>query len=203
MSCDTPLSLIKGTTWRRVLTWTSEPWVYVPITAVPQLAPLRLTVVGHGMLGDHRCAITDVKGMRELNAKYDPPRLNEYHAVTVVDVDTVEINDISAASYRPYTSGGYIRYYTPVDMAGALARMDIKDRAGGTILHTLSTTLGTITIDNAAKTITLLITDESSEDFTWDEGVYQLEIELSNGEVVTLIKGPFEAEDEITTTETP
>lgn len=203
MGCETNLTIQKGTTYRRVVTWAAGPIVYKAITAVPQLAPVRLTVVGHGIVDGWRVAISDVEGMRELNAAHEPPRLTEYWTATLVDVDTIEINELNAASYHAYTEGGFIRYYTPVDLTGYTARIDIRERAGGDILWNLSTTIGSIVIDVAAQTITFTITDEESADFEWRTGVYALEMESPGGEVTQLLAGTITALAEVTTTETP
>lgn len=210
MSCETgcggrfDFTICKGETFRRVFMWTSEPFVYRAITAVPQLAPLQLTVPGHGVLTDQLVAISDVVGMVELNAEDEPPGISEYVRVDVVDANTIEINTINATSFTPYVSGGVLRYYTPVSILGFLARMDIVDPTDGTILFTLSTTNGRIIIDDTTKTITLLITDEDTAAITFTRGEYApLELESPSGEVTALLFGKVRVVDESTTTETP
>jgi len=50
-------------------------------------------------------------------------------------------------------SGGYVVYYTPVNLVGYTARMTIKDKIGGTVLATLVMQAGTgFVIDTAAQT---------------------------------------------------
>lgn len=195
--------ICKGETFREIVMWSAEPYVYKPITAVPQLAPLRLTVPGHGMVTDHRCAISDVQGMTELNAEEEPPALSEYQQVVRVDANTIEINVINATSFTPYTSGGLIRYLTLISILGFLARMDIVDPTDGTVLFTLSTTNGRITIDDLTKKITLYISDEDTAGLTFDRGEYSLELESPSGEITTLLNGKVRVVAEITTTETP
>lgn len=198
------IEICMGATWRRILMWSTEPFIYKAITGVPQLAPVRLTVVGHGLVDNQRVAISNVRGMTDLNAENEPPDIQtEYHDQSVIDANTIEINALNAVDFRAYTSGGYIRTHTPVDLTGYLARMDIKDKIGGTLLFTLSTTNGRITIDNTTKKITLLITDEESELFTFRKGVYTLEMESAGGEVIPLITGKVTITREVTTTETP
>lgn len=197
------IEICMGATWRRIIMWNTEPFIYKAITAVPQLAPLRLTVVGHGLVSNQRVAISNVRGMTQLNAENEPPDISEYLDQTVIDVDTIEINSVNAVDFRTYTSGGYIRTFTPVDLTGYLARMDIKDKIGGTILFSLTTTNGRIEIDLVTKKITLLITDEETAAFTWKKGVYTLEMETAGEEVIPLITGKVAVMREVTTTETP
>jgi hypothetical protein len=205
MTCavEYDIDICMGVTWRYVAMWFTEPFIYKAITGVPQLAPLRLTVTGHGLVDYQRVAISDVLGMRELNAPEEPPDITDFLNQTVVDANTIEINSINASSYHAYTGGGNIRAHTPVDITGYLARMDIKDKVGGTILFTLSTTNGRIVVDNATKQITLLITDDESALFTWRRGVYTLELESPSGEVAALLTGRVTVIREVTTTETP
>ena len=69
--------------------------------------------------------------MTDLNVA-DPSRIrdDEYHQVTVIDANTIEFNDVNAAAFKAYTSGGYLQYNTPADLTGYTARMAIKAKAG-------------------------------------------------------------------------
>lgn len=196
-------TVCKGATFVRAAMWQQPPFIYKAITGVPQRAPLRLTVVGHGVVDNQLVAISDVGGMTEVNIEEEPPTLSEFVVATVIGVDTIEINTVNAAGFSAYTSGGYIRYYTLPDLAGFTGRMDIRDEPGGELLYSLSTTDGNLVIDNVAKTITFTIPADDSTDFDFDRGVYTLEIESAAGEVYAILTGKMRFEDEITTTETP
>jgi hypothetical protein len=195
--------ICKGETFRNVVMWSVEPFVYKPITGVPQLAPLQLTVPGHDMVTDQMGAISDVLGMTEINAEEEPPALSEYKQVIAVDANTLEFNDINATSFDAYVSGGIVRYRTLVDLTGFLARIDIVNPNDGTVLFTLSTTNGRIIVDAVTKKITLYISDEDTAliDFTYGE--YALELESLGNEITTLLNGKVRVVEEITTTETP
>lgn len=207
MTCQQKVNytLKRGETWDRVLTWSVLPLVYKAITGIPSLAPLRLTVPSHDMPPEWLVAISNVGGMRQINAENEPPLDDEYVQATVVDNDTIEINSINAASYNAYTSGGYVRFYTPVDLTGFTARMDIKDKIGGTILHTLSTTLGTIVLDPVNYTISLHIDADDTSGFDWNTAVYSLELADDNdpANVTELLVGRIYMTGEVTTTDTP
>lgn len=205
MTCDTDGALLiqRGSTWRQIFIWSTGPVVFKAITAVVQPAPLRLTVPNHGLVDDIVVAISNVRGMVELNAEHEPPVFSEYTPVTVIDVDTIELNGINAADFHDYESGGFVRFFTPVDLTGFLARMDIKDRIDGTLLVSLTTTNGGVTVDNARKKITTFMSDEDTALITWNTAVYSLEMEDAGGEVIELIENEITVTGEVTTTETP
>lgn len=203
MSCDLTLKIQKGSTWARVVLWGVSPYIYKLITGVPQLAPLRLTVVGHGLTDDWRVAITDVRGMVELNSEANVPFISEYHQARVIDADTIEINDIDALSFHDYVSGGAIRFLTPVDLTGYTARMDIREKTGGTLILSMTTTDGDIVISVLENKIFITITAADTGAVTQRRGVFSVEVEAAGGGVTQLMSGNVEFIEEVTTTETP
>ena len=172
----TKLTIIKGKTFSRVIRWAAAPYIYKAITAITQAAPVSITSATHGLVSGWRAAVVSAKGMTQINALSSPPDATEFYKATVVDPNTVTLNDVNAAGYSAYTSGGYLQYLTPVDMTGYTARMSINDRVGGTELIRLSTANGRITVDNTNKTITLNIEVAATAALTWTKGYYDLEM---------------------------
>lgn len=199
MAVQKDLTIQQGKTFALVLRWETEPIVYKAITAITLTAPARLTVTDHGAPDGWRVAVVSVKGMTEINAANTPPRSTDYTPVTVLDADTVELNEVNAAGFHAYTSGGYLQYNTPVDLTGYTARMAIKDKIGGTVLLSLTTENNGIVIDNAKKTITLTVEATATDDFTWTRGVYDLELISPAGVVTALITGRVSVTKEVTT----
>jgi hypothetical protein len=196
------LRIEQGKTVRRIVRWETTPLIYKPITAIANVAPALITAVGHVIPAGWRTAVIDVVGMREINAKNTPPRGTDWHRATVVGPDTVSLNDISAASYDAYVSGGYLMYYTPMSLAGYSARMNFKDRVGGTILDTIDSTSGEIVIDTANFTVTFVIPASLSAAYTWTRGVYDLEMYsgvVPNEEVTAILTGAVTVTKEVTT----
>jgi hypothetical protein len=192
-------TIYKGSDFTKVIRWEIGPVVYKTISAIPALAPLTLTVTGHGMPNGWRFAIQSVKGMIQLNAKKTPPVEADYYRGTVVDANTIEVNDVNAMDYTTYTSGGVIQYNTPVDLNGYTARMKIKDKVGGTELLSLTTENGGIVIANASKTIDLILSATDSAAITWSKGVYDLEMVNTSGKVTRILSGSIKVIDEVTT----
>lgn len=201
MGCcaSTDLVIQQGKTFSRLLQYATSEITYKAITAITQAAPVLITVTGHGIPDGWRAAVTSVKGMTELNAENDPPKESDYRVVTVESANTISFNSVNAAGYSAYVSDGYVQFRTPVDLDGTTARMTIKDRIGGTALETLTSGAGEIIIDNTAKTIRILIAATATEDYTWTEGVYDLELEFVDGTIKQLLTGAVTVVEEVTT----
>ena len=205
MAASKDLTIKQGKTFTLVLRWETEPVVRKPITGVSFAAGApRITAVGHGAPDGWRCTLYGIKGPKQLNAENNPPRAEDYHAATVLDADTVEINDINpydtqGNEWPAYVSGGFLQYNTPMDLTGYTARLAVKDKIGGTVLLSLTTENNGIVIDNAKKTITLTVEATATDDFTWTRGVYDLELISPAGVVTALISGKVSVTKEVTT----
>jgi len=149
--------IIQGSTLRFPVRWGTTPIVYKPITGVVLSAPLRFTVVGHGLPDGWRVEVVSVRGSTTLNSS-GKGKPTDYHLATVVDADTVELNDVNLDDLSPYEGGGYLKFSTPVNLAGYDARMKFKDRVGGVELFSLSSEVGgglTIDVDNFVTLVEL------------------------------------------------
>lgn len=195
------LHAIQGKTFSKVVRWEKEPFVYKAITDIDQSAPARITAAGHGVPDGWRVAVVSARGMRQINAEVDSrglPKEREFHRATVIDVNTVDLNEVNSSGYSEYVSGGYLQFYTPASLAGCTARMTIRDRIGGTALVELTSGDG-ITLDDTDKTITIAIAAADVAAFDWTQAVYDLEIEDGSGVVTALIYGNFTVSPEVTT----
>lgn len=196
------LEIRQGETFQRVIRWERPPFIYKAITAITQAGPVQITAPGHELKSGWRAAVVTAGGMDEINADHNPPRDNEFHQVTQLDGDNITINDINSSDFSPYTSGGYLQYYTPVDLTGYTAEVDIKDKVGGNVLMTLSTGAdGRIVLDQANHTIILTVAAEDtvSSVLTWKRGVWDLEMTSPTGQVTTLFSGSISVVKEVTT----
>ncbi len=200
------LSIVQGTTYRQTVRWGVGPIIYKPITAIAAEAPARITCVGHGVPQGWPVAVTSVKGMKEINAAHNPPKADEdpyksdYKQATIVDPDTIVLNLVNAASFSAYQSGGYVQYYTPVPLAGYIARMVIRDKRGSansTEIIRLTTETGGIVINDTDKTITFTLTADQTADLTITKGVFDLELEAPDGTVTAIMSGVVSVSKEV------
>ena len=213
MAIKKPLNITRGKTTKFVLRWEdADVAVAKPITAISFSSGFpRLTVASHGLTNGWPTAVTRVESPKQINAQSNPLGDSDYRKVTVVDSNTLEFNgwipaDDSGKAWSAYTSGGFIHFNTPQDLAGQTFRAKIKDKVGGTVL--LSTELSDaplnlleVTADNVAKTITVEIPATVTEDLLWKKGVWELEAESSTGYVESLVDptSPVSVSDEVVT----
>jgi hypothetical protein len=191
-------TIYQGRVFRRIVRWETTPTVFKAITGITRGAPTSVLCVGHGLSSGWYMAITDVLGMTEINAPANSPRSSDYRQVTVVDTDNFTINDLSSAQFSPYTSGGYIRYNTPKSLSGAVARLQIRDRVGWSLLLDMSSTTGEISLDDVDHVVIVTILDDVTKLMTYTSAVYDLEIEDSDGDTYVLLTGSIEVVPEIT-----
>lgn len=189
----------QGRTFRYLVRPEALPLVYKPITAITNSAPVTITAVGHNLVSGWSVAITNVGGMTELNATANNLKPTDFKQVTVVDGNTITINSIDSSGFSPYTSGGHLVYYTPVSIAGAKVRLDLRDRIGGILLYQMSNTLGNIVIDDTNHMITVLMPATDTAGFEFTNAVGDMEIEYADGVVEELLHIEAEVHRESTT----
>ena len=124
--------------------------------------------------------------MSQINATKYPPIGSDLHSATVIDANTIQLNDVSSAAFTAYTSGGFLVYTTPTILTGMTAVMTIRDAPlNGNVLTTLTSTTG-ITIDTVGMTINPVL---STTGLTWTSGFYDLAMTDSLGDVTQLLIG--------------
>ena len=205
MSKNLDLAIRRGSTFTLSLRWEKEPWLYAAIVGIAQAAPARLTTAAHTIPDGWRVAVLDARGLTQLNATNSPPKDKDMRRATVVSSTVVEFNDVSAAAFPQHTpSTGYLAWLTPQSLLGYTARMQVKDRAGGTALLSLTSDIGGgIELDDTGKVIEITVTAAQTEAFDWTSGAYDLELVSPGGVVTALLEGNVAVTAEITTPTTP
>ena len=205
------LPILQGKTFSLPVRWENGDLVVrKPITAISLAfgAP-RLTVTAHGIPNGWRAYVNRAKGMTQINAANNPLRASDFHACTVIDANTIELNGIdpvddNGKEWSAYTDSGFLNWNAPVDLTGYTSRMKIKDKVGGTVLASTDVLdapkhVLTIAIDTTAKTITLSIQATDTDDFAWKTGVYDLEMVSASGAVTAILTGKVSVTREVTT----
>ena len=129
------------------------------ITGITKAASAVITLGTHALVVGQSVHISGVLGMTQINAENDPPKDKDYVKATVVDANTITLNSVNALRFSAYTSSGAVQYFTPVDLSTASARMQIRDKKGGTLLASTELAdapLNTITVavDAVLHTVT-------------------------------------------------
>lgn len=91
------------------------------------------------------------------------------------------------------------RNAVPVDLTGWIARMEVRDKIGGLLLFRLDTSNGKLTLGGTAGTIDVRITATETSTWLFKAGVYDLELEDTNGKVGRLLQGKVKVNQQVTT----
>jgi hypothetical protein len=192
------LIIVQGDTFERMVRWESKPYQYAAITGITQAAPAVIHAAAHGLTDGWRVAVINVLGMTQINSKYKGMQDGDFVPCTYIDADHIALNEISSAEFDAYVSGGFLKYYTAVDLNPfTTAKLEIRDRIGGTILATLDESSG-ITITPLTQTIQLEIARDVTAAFTWKKGVYDLQMIDTGDKETTILTGTITVKDEAT-----
>lgn len=188
------LSIRKGGTVEIPIRVAGGTLAYKAITAISRSAPVSITAPAHGMKDGLLGAVIDAGGMREINAEGVPPDDSELRPVTVVTDDVVQFNTVSSARYRAYTSGGYLVYYAPLDLAGFVsARMSVKHTTDDTTeFLSFTTDNSRLELDSTTQTLWLRMSAADSAAITETEGVFDIELVDGSGDVTPICSAESE-----------
>ena len=188
MSCSDPcqpLAIEVGITYVQVYRYGGSPLVYKPISAVTTYLPLTVTATGHGVTAGWPIAFN---GLGEgVDASNWPPSNKDFFYATVIDANTISVNDLDATALTAYVSGGLLAYYTPTSLAGGTAVFTLSsvDNCGNeTVVLTTNAVL-----DDTGKTITLTLTAAQTAAFTPGAYVYSLIMTDAGSNVIVIDEG--------------
>lgn len=193
------ITIIRGKTFEFGFLYAEDELLYLPITAMPSTAPVRLTVVGHGVPDGWPVRVTCVKAPAELNTPDD-----ESQIAKLVDVDTIELNALNAHCWKAFSGSGLLVLNKPMDLTGWQCRAQVRDKVGGNVLFTwhsdpAESPDGEIEVDVAGGAFVLKMDAAVAAALEWKRGVYDVEAISPSGEVypVTAIS-QVTVEDEVT-----
>lgn len=191
----------QGATSRWVFRWAQSLREYVPILTVMKQAPLRISAPDHGVPNGWPVWFENASGgLAALKAAGPTPTADELYRPIVIDADTLEFNVINARGWRDTPAGATLVYYSPLDITGAIARMQIrKDAKAATPLLDLdSALLGGIVNDVALASTTVTLT--AAQTALLPEGTYVTDVELlqTDGTVLATQQIEIEVSAEVT-----
>ncbi len=197
MAAELDITLTQGKTFELALMYATDERVYRPLAGVPSVAPVRLHVPDHGMPDGWPFDIACVPRPDELNG--------QNYIARVIDQDTVEINDLLGACWRPWSSGGILSYQKPEDISGWQARsiwrrsMNAADRILTFHSDPAEGPDGLILVDPATSTFTLQLNADVAERVPVVTGVFDVEAIDPQGRVYPLTAvSQFAVEAEVT-----
>lgn len=178
--------ITRGKTFEFGFLYADDELVYKPITAMPSAAPVRLTVVGHGIPDGWPVQVSCVKAPAELNSND-----GEHYFIKVIDVDTIELNNVNAHCWKAYSGSGLVVFPKPVDLTGWSCRAQVRDKVGGNVLFSwhgdpAENPDGEAVVDVALSAFFLRMDAATAQALNWKKGVYDFEAIAPGGEVYPL-----------------
>lgn len=193
------IAIKQGSTFSLTLKYGQPQFAVKAITGITKSGQAVVTATGHGLTVDWPVWIVGVAGMDQLNHTSDELRdaCAAYYGY-YVDANSLRL-DVDTTRFGTYTSGGEVLYHPPVNLTGFTARMQIRETVESTtVLHSLTTENGGITLGGAAGTIALTISASDTAAFTFDTAVYDLEVVSAGGVVTEVASGAVLMNDEVT-----
>ncbi|MCH5583104.1 hypothetical protein [Pseudomonas syringae] len=179
------INIVKGKTFEFMYRYAEHELLYLPITAMPNTAPVRLTITGHGIPDGWPVRIEGVRQPVELNSAED-----SFYIATSVDANTIELNTVRADQWRTFSAGGLVILNRPFDLTSCAARMQIRDRVDGKVLLNFSSDPfavpvpdGSITVDVELAALVVRLNASKTTDIEWLRAVYDLELITPDGAV--------------------
>ena len=180
------ITIVKGKTFEFMYRYADSDLVYLPILGMPSTAPVRLNVASHGIPDGWPVRIEDLRRPEGLSS--DEAGCDSHYFATVVDFNTIELNQVSVSGSRPWAGGGVVVFNRPFDLSGCSARMQVRDRVDGALLLSLSSdpmTLrdGSIQIDTGLAALIVKLEPAKTALLSWVRGTYDLELITPGGDV--------------------
>lgn len=200
MSCGITknLSVCKGTTLVLPIRWGVEPVVFKTITSIQNAAEPTMSVPSHELVEGWPFAITNVKGMREINAPGVEPPPESYVQAEVVDIDTLRLLEVNTLDYTPYTSGGVIRYWTIPDLSGFVVTFVATNKKTKQVVWSYSSDSvaagGKVVIDIPLSLVTIQIEADTTLAVADRQLEYYVRYSDSIGKVVGVCSGTIRLE---------
>lgn len=192
------VEIYQGKTLELEFRLASDVWVYRAITAITAAAPAVITAAAHGVPEGWSIWVTGARrGMAAINRV--PAQDSPYRA-RVLDVDRIELNSINATRLGPYEGGATLEYQEPVSVAGASARLVLRESASATPVVDVrsSDTAPQITVDGAQQVVRATLLPATTQALTFTYGLYEVEIALADGRVLPLAYGSVRVHPDLT-----
>lgn len=188
MAPEIPITIYRGETFEFGILYAEDEFMspYPVVTAMVQTAPVRLTVVGHGIPDGWPVRIACVRAPEELNTPED-----SWVYPKVIDADTIELNDMNANCWRTFSGPGVLIVPKPADLTGWHCRAQVRNKVGGDLLFSWHSDPSEspdapVIVDVALSQFVLTMTAAQSEALDWSKGVYDAEVISPGGQVYKL-----------------
>jgi hypothetical protein len=168
--------LLRGADWRPVWRLLDATRRYRDITTIADDAPLTITAPAHGISASP-WPVQIVLGPTAL-------RSSGWELATVIDADTLEINQRYLTSAQPTgpVTGARLLYQPPVDLTGfVIELLAYLATDPATALLTLSTATAGLSYDPLRQHVTAALTAAEIAALTWSRASYHLQTRAPSG----------------------
>jgi hypothetical protein len=184
MAEEIEITVTRGKTFECGMLYAESRMLYATLSAISNVAPVRVTATGHGIPDGWPVTVSGIKAPAELNTAADAPLV-----VTVVDADTLEFNELNAATWRGLSGTGVIAFRAPFDLTGCQARAQVRSKVGGDLLFSWHSDAGqvpdgVIELSVVTSQIILKMTAAVTAALTWSKGVFDVELITPGGSVL-------------------
>jgi hypothetical protein len=192
------VEIYQGKTLELEFRLASDVWVYRAITAISAAAPAVITALAHGVPEGWSIWITGAR--RAMGAINRVPAQDPPYRARVLDVDRIELNSINATRLGPYEGGATLEYQEPVSVAGASARLVLRESASTNPVVDVrsSDTAPQITVDGAQQVVRATLLPATTQALAFTYGLYEVEITLADGRVLPLAYGSVRVHPDLT-----
>ncbi len=188
------ITIEQGATYSLGFNWYGAGKLCKRIEGLTPGCPTQITITSHGLpsTSPTPVAISHVQGAKRANTN------GAYVKATYIDVDNFYVDaDTVDQDYTPNT--GLVTWFAPTDLTGYSARMHIREDIDDvTAIDELTSVGGEITLSTTDGRITVTIADDVTAAYTFDEAVYDLEVEDGSGVTTRLLYGTVTLSKEVT-----
>jgi hypothetical protein len=188
------ITIEQGATFSLGFNWYGAGKICKLIENLTPGCPTLVTITGHGLpsLSPTPVYISHVQGATRANNTKVPVK------ATYVDANSFYVGaDTVDQTYKANT--GLVTWFAATDLTGYIARMHIRESIDdATPVDDLTSAGGDITLSAPDGRIVVTIEDTVTATYEFDEAVYDLEVEDTNGVTTRLLYGTVTLSKEVT-----
>jgi len=200
---DLPLNVERGTSFDNTLQWFGAGKFIAPIEDLAPGYPTIITVTGHSLNATSPTPVVisgvnaldddgETREMRNINSRF-----NEIANGTFIDANSFSM-PVATVGEIWKAGTGEITHWLPSNITGWGGECNIRKNWFSAVLHTISTGLGTMTLDGTDGSVRLQIASDVTNTIELVSGVYDIDLWAGGGvrptngaDIIRVFKGPI------------
>jgi hypothetical protein len=199
---DIPLHVERGSSFDNTLQWFGGGKFIAPIEDLTPGYPTIITVTGHSLNATSPSPMI-ISGVNAIDDGGDPVEMRNINSkhrdiamATLLTADTFSV-PIATVGENWYPGSGEISHFLPSNITGWGGECNIRKNWHSPVVHTISTALGTMTLDGTDGSVRLQIASNVTDTIELVQGVYDIDLwpgggaRPTDGSTITRVfKGP-------------